>query len=208
MPSSGWEVPRSGSLFTVDTTAGGYVRGGPMATPSLEFVDGSDIYSCTAWFILVNQTRMATGRAVITADLWVDEVGGTAVPLRVDIRQANPSVFTFVTVEFRSDGVGAALRRRRPGGECGDLRDRRHPVPADRHRPGRAHVRFPTRRIRPRRRRALHRRRRGSGADPLRHRSRLGPDRPFLPRQPPGGRSRPVAVQPLTWGRLRQMFAP
>lgn len=101
----GMRGPAFGEPLYVDSTAGGYVRSGPMATPSLEFVDGSDSYLCTAWFILVNQTRMATGRAVITADLWVDEVGGAAVPLRVDIRQANPSVFTFVTAEFRSDGV-------------------------------------------------------------------------------------------------------
>jgi hypothetical protein len=101
----GMRGPAFGEPLYIDPTAGGYVRSGPMATPSLEFVDGSDTYLCTAWFILVNQTRMATGRAVITADLWVDEVGGTAVPLRVDIRQTNPSVFTFVTAEFRSDGV-------------------------------------------------------------------------------------------------------
>ncbi len=101
----GMRGPAFGEPIAVDPTAGGYVRSGPMSNSALEIVDGSDCCSSTAWFILLNQKRMASGRALITADIWVNDVRGTAPPVRMDVRQTNPSVFTFVTAEFRSDGV-------------------------------------------------------------------------------------------------------
>jgi hypothetical protein len=94
----------AGEPFYVDTWAGGYVRSAPMATPSLEVVDGSE-YAGSVWFKLLNSARVNHGVLVTTAKLWIAEPAGMMAPCRVSFTESGATSFSFLWLNFNANGL-------------------------------------------------------------------------------------------------------